>query len=144
VLSHKFDQRTLTISQFCELPGKIGFTPGAVVMLHSSMDEVSRRVPEIGPIDIIEIAKNLLGAEGTLLMPTFPFQGKQFDYVQQNDTFNVNRTPSRAGLLTEVFRRMPEVERSSHPTHPIAALGKNSHELIYSHHLGTAFGELSK
>jgi len=87
--------------------------------------------------------KELVGGEGTLLVPTFPFQGLQYHYVQRQRVFDVKRTPSMVGLFTEVFRRAEGVTRSLHPTHPIAAWGKHSNELVAEHHLGTAFGEKS-
>jgi aminoglycoside 3-N-acetyltransferase len=140
-LSYIIDRRKLMISEFQELLQNTGFTPGRVVMLHSSMDEIARRVPSITPIKFINLARELIGEEGTLMMPTFPFRGKQFYYIQNHTSFNVQRTPSKTGLITEIFRRMPGVKRSYHPTHPVAAFGKNSDELLCSHHLGTAFGE---
>jgi aminoglycoside 3-N-acetyltransferase len=81
--------------------------------------------------------------QGVLLMPTFPFTGRQAHYIETTDKFDPRRTPSQSGLITEVFRRMPGVARSLHPTHPIAAWGKYAGDLIENHHLGGAFGSNS-
>jgi aminoglycoside 3-N-acetyltransferase len=94
-------------------------------------------------LKLIGLLQTALGETGTLAVPTFPFQGKQYDYVRKQRTFNVRRTPSQVGLLTEVFRRMPGVMRSAHPTHPVAAWGKHAIELTSTHHLGPTFGETS-
>lgn len=142
-LGRKIDRRTLNESQFKKLLVNIGFKPGVVIMLHSSMDEIVRRVPSMTPLKLIRLLIQLIGEEGTLLMPTIPFEGSQFAYVQTHRTFDVKRAPSRVGLVTEIFRRMPGVIRSLHPTHPIAGLGRRAEELLSTHHLGTAFGENS-
>jgi aminoglycoside 3-N-acetyltransferase len=142
-LDHALDRRTLSREQFIKELNKLGVTPGATVYLHSSMEECRRRVPSLSPLQLIDLLKELVGREGTLLMPTFPFEDKQYYHVQQQRIFDVKRMPSHVGLLTEVFRRSHGVIRSLHPTHPIAAWGKYSQELLADHHLGTAFGETS-
>jgi aminoglycoside 3-N-acetyltransferase len=135
------DGRTLSLAEFIVQMKGLGFNQGATIYLHSSMDQISRRVPGLDPLKLIDLLKELIGEEGTLLVPTFPFRGLQYQYVQRQRVFNVQLTPSQEGLFTELFRRTKGVIRSLHPTHPIAAWGKHSKELLAEHHLGTAFGE---
>lgn len=134
------DRRTLSLAQFGEVLEELGITSGATVMVHSSMDELARRVPELNAMKLVELLQSRLGRDGTLLMPTFPFLGLQLHYVETHDTFDPRRTPSQVGLATEVFRRMPGVLRSLHPTHPVAGWGKHARELLATHHLGSTFG----
>ena len=133
----------MTEATFTDLLVNLGFRSGAVIMVHSSMDNILRRVPSITPIRLIETLEELIGPSGTLLMPTFPFAGHQADYAAENALFDVRKTPSRVGLATEIFRRAPGVRRSLHPTHPVAGWGKHAELLLDTHHIGTAFGELS-
>lgn len=142
-LDRFIDTRTLTEEEFVDLLQKVGFMNGAVVMVHSSMDELSRRLPFMNAVTLIQLMQQMVGEEGTLLMPTFPFSGRQVRYVEQNHRFDVRRSPSQAGLITEVFRRMPGVTRSLHPTHPVAAWGKLAKDLVATHHLGGTFGKTS-
>ncbi len=142
-LDRLVDKRTIPEPRFVELLQVLGITSGATVMLHSSMDQITRRVPTLNPLRLIQMLQQSLGADGTLLMPTFPFTGRQLAYVETHETFDVRKTPSQVGLLTEVFRRMPGVRRSLHPTHPVAAWGKLSEEMLSEHHLGTTFGKSS-
>jgi len=142
-LDRKLDKRTLPQEEFTDLLVELGVTTGATVIVHSSMDEIARRVPRMTALRVIQILQNLLGQEGTLLMPTFPFLGRQLDYVTTNPVFNPRKTASKVGLITECFRRMPGVVRSLHPTHSVAAWGKHARELTGSHHLGGTFGENS-
>jgi aminoglycoside 3-N-acetyltransferase len=138
-LDRVLDRRTMTVNEFEELLRRLGIVEGAVAMVHSSMDAIARRV-RISPIQLIRMLQAKLSDEGTLLMPTFPFTGRQAHYVEREKRFDVRRTPSQSGLVTEVFRRMPSVIRSLHPTHPVAGWGKHAHTLIEAHHLGGAFG----
>ena len=74
-------------------------------------------------------------ASGTVLMPTLPFGGVAIDYARKNPVFDVRRTPSQTGLLTEIFRRSAGVLRSVHPTHPVAVAGHGAVEMVEGHHL---------
>ena len=48
------------------------------------------------------------------------------------------------GLLTELFRRTPNVKRSRHPTHSVCVSGENAEYLTEEHHNSIyPFGELS-
>src|SRR5262249_23506072 len=121
----------------------LGFIPGATVMVHSSFSHIRRRVPEISPQRLIALLQEQLGPEGTLLMPTFPFQGSQGDYADKNPRFDLQKTPSKVGILTEVFRQSRDVVRSKHPTHAVSAWGLNAAEILSTHHLGPTFGVTS-
>jgi len=137
------DRRTMSDREFEELLDRLGIVTGATVFLHSSMSRITRRVPSMSPLKLIGTLQNAVGQGGTLALPTFPFLGKQFPYLQKNPRFDSRRTPSQVGLVTEVFRRLPGVTRSLHPTHPVAAWGRHATELTSSHHLGTTFGPTS-
>jgi len=139
-LQRHIDRRQLSERQFVALLRELGFNPGATVMLHSSFSHVRRRVPGVSPKSLIVLLQDLLGPEGTLLMPTFPFQGSQFEYVDTNTRFDLQKAPSKVGVLTEVFRQTQGVVRSKHPTHPVAAWGRNASEIVSTHHLGPTFG----
>jgi len=134
------DRRTLTLSEFEALLFTLGVRKDAVVFLHSSLDAIARRVPGLSPIRLIRILQNLLTESGALLMPAFPFTGRQARYADRVHIFDVQRTPSQTGLVTEVFRRLPGVSRSLHPTHSVAAWGRCGRELVATHHMGGAFG----
>ena len=139
-LDRAIDKRAMSAAEFVRLLDRLGVTSGATVLVHSSMERLGRRVPGLKPLGLIQLLQDRLRSEGTLLMPTFSFRGRQRDYVDRTRIFDVWRTPSQAGLLPEVFRRMPGVIRSLHPTHSIAGWGRHAAELLARHHLGTAFG----
>ncbi|MBF0371300.1 MAG: AAC(3) family N-acetyltransferase [Magnetococcales bacterium] len=122
---------------------QLGFTPGATILLHSAMEEIKKAAPTLPPVKLIQLMQKLLGEEGTLLMPTFPFRGRQIDFLDRTPTVDLRKAPSKVGLLTEVFRRLPGVQRSLHPSHPVAGWGKRAGRLLDDHHKGGTFGKNS-
>ncbi len=111
----------------------LGLQGGDVVLVHSSVEPFEGFVGR--PTDVIAILQEIVGAEGTLLMPTLPFTGSAVEYATQASPFDAAKTPSRMGLITELFRRSPGVLRSVHLTHPVAAWGTSAEEIIAGHYL---------
>jgi aminoglycoside 3-N-acetyltransferase len=66
-------------------------------------------------------------------MVSLPYRSSALDYLAQGKIFDVRRTPSSMGLISEFFRRRAGVQRSLHPTHPILALGSNAEWLVEGH-----------
>jgi aminoglycoside 3-N-acetyltransferase len=118
----------------------LGIASGDIVMVHSSFDQFEGFAGK--PSDVIRVLQEAVGATGTLLMPTLPFTGTAVEYVSRRPVFDVRRTPSQVGLLTELFRRTSGVRRSVHPTHSVAAWGARATEMLANHHLArTPCGE---
>lgn len=136
-----------------DLIGKMasmGMKPGDVVFLHSSMMEFYnyRGTGE----EFIEKLIAFLGPEGTLAMPAFPkskltlFRSCLAENYHADDPvrFDVRNTPTGAGYLPEVFRKMPGVKRSINIQHSVCAVGKWADYLTSEHHLSlTAWDEHS-
>ena len=77
-------------------------------------------------------------------MPSMPFSGSAVEYVRSGQMFDVRRTVSQMGLVTELFRRSSGTIRSLHPTHPVLASGSKADELLRGHLLArTPCGEHS-
>ena len=81
----------------------------------------------------------------TLAMPSFLI-GSNYQVIERykngKSTFDITKTVSEMGMLSELFRRTPGVKRSIHPTHSICALGPLAENLTRNHHLAdTTFGE---
>lgn len=111
---------------------ELGIRPGDMVLVHSSFDAFEGFRGK--PTDVIAALEQAVGPAGTLLMPTLPFGGLAVEYVKTNPVFDAIRTPSRMGLVTELFRRSPGVVRSVHPTHSVAVWGANADAIAAGHH----------
>jgi len=109
----------------------LGMKRGDIVLVHSAWDEF--RGFSGKPADVITVLEDVIGDDGTLLMPSMPFGGTAIDYVRTGAITDIARTPSRMGLLTEVFRRQPATVRSIHPTHPILARGPHANAITSNH-----------
>lgn len=109
-----------------------GINEGEVWMVHSSLNSMG--FVEGGAATVIHALTEILGKQGTLVMPSFPARGKNADYVKKCRTFDVKNTPSMMGVITEIFRRLPEVHRSLHLTDSVCAWGKHAEYLTLEHH----------
>ena len=117
-----------------------GLKPGDTLLAHSSFDAFEGFQGK--PTDVISVLQAVVGNAGTLMMPTMTFSGTAVDHARAKPTFDVARTPSRMGLLTELFRRSPGIVRSIHPTHPVAVWGRGADAIATGHHMArTPCGE---
>lgn len=115
---------------------KSNIKQGDTLFVHSSWQELEQA--NFTAAQLIKFLLDYLGHEGTLCMPAFPANQSKIR------EFNVKRTPSAAGLLTEIFRRYPGVKRSINLNHSVIALGKYAQFLVNEHHLSqTACDEKS-
>jgi aminoglycoside 3-N-acetyltransferase len=125
--------RSFTPDELGQALAKLGIGPGDVVLVHSSFDAFAGFTGK--PTDVITVLQAAVGERGALLMPTMTFSGSALGHARSDPLFDVARTPSRMGLLTELFRRMPGVTRSVHPTHPVAIWGADAGAIAAGHHL---------
>lgn len=108
-----------------------GVSKGDCLLVHSSYNQFGGFHGQT--IDVLRTLESAVGESGTVAMPTIPFSGSSEAYVKSQPVFDVLRTPSRVGLLTELFRRQDHVKRSLHPTHPVAVCGPLADVLIADH-----------
>jgi aminoglycoside 3-N-acetyltransferase len=66
-------------------------------------------------------------------MMSIPYRGSSQRYAESNPLFDVRRTPSAVGLISEVFRRRAGVIRSLNPLHPVLAYGPLASWLTADH-----------
>ncbi|MGQ9454386.1 MAG: AAC(3) family N-acetyltransferase [Armatimonadota bacterium] len=107
----------------------LGLCPGDAVVVHSSLSSFGR--VEGGANTVVDAILDVLGPEGTLVVPTFNYEPGVFD---------PDSTPSVVGAITEVVRRRPNALRSKHPTHSVAAIGPLAQVIVEDHEKVHAFG----
>jgi aminoglycoside 3-N-acetyltransferase len=115
---------------------QLGIKRGDSVLVHSSMSKIG--FVKGGAAAVIEALTTAVGAEGTLLFPTFPAKGRNKTHLEEHPYFDILNTPSQMGSVTEYFRRMDNVKRSFHPTDAVAARGPLADYFTDSH-----FGQLT-
>lgn len=109
----------------------LGMKQGSIVCIHASMKEFYNYIGT--PKDIIKSILEVIGPEGTLIMPAFPSPALMSD---KNYIFNPLRDKTEAGLLAESFRKYKGVIRSNNVQHSVCALGKYAKYLTEDHTKG--------
>jgi aminoglycoside 3-N-acetyltransferase len=106
-----------------------------ILMVHSSFNNLLPMYTGTA-LELLKALIEYCGPNRTLVMPAFNFgeegegaRGK----LQKNPRFDLRRTPSQMGLLTELFRRSKGVLQSRHPVYRVAALGPHAESLIRGH-----------
>lgn len=113
------------------LAGELRLTDGDTVFVHSSIDRLNLDFPFYR---ILSLLRGVIGQRGTVLFPTYPnHRISSYEYLRQEKVFDVRRTPSYIGLLTEFARRQPGAWRSLHPTKSVCAIGPLAKEMTGAH-----------
>lgn len=135
---------------------RCGLAAGQSVIVHTAMSKIGWIAG--GAQAVIQALLNVLGPEGTLMMPTHTTNNTdpamwQFPPVpehwvpiirEQTPAYDPAITPTREmGAVAELFRTWPGVIRSSHPITSFAALGRHAGFLINDHALTSETGEQS-
>ena len=107
----------------------LGLTPGETVMIHGGLSLINT---QLSAAEICDLVLEILGSEGTLVVPTFsPINA--VDYMLQDGIFDVASSKSGMGAIAENVRRSPGAIRSVHPTKSVAAIGRNAKEICAGH-----------
>jgi aminoglycoside 3-N-acetyltransferase len=124
----------LTEEDFREiLAADLNLSEGDLVYVHSGMDGLNLSFPFYR---ILFLIRELIGPSGTVLFPTYPnHRISSYEYLRQGNVFDVRRTPSYTGILTEFARRQRGAVRSLHPTKSVCAIGPAAAEITATHHL---------
>ena len=111
----------LTFEKLVEGFRELGVEEGDTLLVHSSFKSLGE--VDGGPQTVVRALEAALGTEGTLIMPTF-----NFDF-NKGAPWDVRKTRSKMGALTEVVRMDPRAKRVFHPFYSFAILGKHAEML---------------
>ncbi len=117
------------------LEGRVGGS-FQILMVHSSVNHMKPMYTST-PLDLARMLIDFCGPDRTLVMPAFCFDEAAFGEAAGTEAqparFDLRRTPSRMGLVTELFRRTKGVVQSRHPVYRVAALGPLAEALTRGH-----------
>lgn len=134
--AQKQHKEILTKTAIIDQLKAIGIEKGDTILVHSSLSKIG--YVEGGPTAIIEALIESVGENGHILMPTSPNNKLQLDYIKELKEFDVLKSKSTLGAITECFRTYPDVKRSLHPTEPVSCWGKDKEFFVGNH-----FGQLT-
>jgi aminopeptidase-like protein/aminoglycoside N3'-acetyltransferase len=114
----------------------LGMEDGDTIFVHSAYSSLGRAPGGVegGPQTVVDAILDVVGKNGTLIMPTF-----NYDFLK-GIPWDIRSSPSQMGVLTEIVRLDPRAKRMFHPIYSMAAIGRHAEELasIRSH---DCFGE---
>ena len=93
--------------------------PGGTLLIHSSMKSIGKVE---GGADTVLDAWCEYMKDGLLVFPTHTWA----QIGRGSPVFDSRTEPSCVGILPELFRHRPGAVRSLHPTHSVAAIGKDA------------------
>ena len=96
----------------------LGVDSGDTLLVHSSYKSFGG--VDGGPQTVIDALLEVLGQDGTLIMPTF-----NFDFCKGAD-WDVRETPSQMGFMTNLVREDARATRVFHPIYSFAVIGKHA------------------
>ena len=121
----------LSESEFRQiLTNNLGIGKGSVVFIHSSIDKL---FINFNPEKVLDILIEIVGSEGTILLPCTQLQERADVYLQRGEIFNVKKTLPKMGLLPGLAMFHKNSVRSLHPTNSVVAIGKLANELTKEH-----------
>ena len=104
-----------------------GVEKGDTLMVHADLAKFGKLGEITNRSDFanvfVDAFLEVLGPEGTLLVPTFSYS------FCNREIFDVKNTPSTVGLFTEELRKRKDACRSIHPIFSVAAIGAKAAEL---------------
>jgi aminoglycoside 3-N-acetyltransferase len=114
--------REVRVSQIIEALQGVGVKRGDGLLIHSALQYFGRPA---GGIEIyLSALQEVIGAEGTIAVPTFNFS------FANGEDYDPATSPSVGmGTFSEFIRQHPDALRTTHPMQSFAVMGKWSPEL---------------
>ena len=106
----------------------LGIEKADTLFIHSSFKSLGS--VEGGAGTVISAMEKVIGQDGLILMPSFNLLPSQEERIA---SWDVDKTPSTVGWLTEFFRQMSDTYRSDHYSHAVAARGEGAEAFVADH-----------
>jgi aminoglycoside N3'-acetyltransferase len=101
----------------------IGICKDDGLLVHSAIQFLGR--PAGGVAMYLEAILEVIGAQGTIAVPTFNFG------FARGERYDPEHTPSQGmGAFSEYVRQLPQARRTTHPMQSLAVIGKHTQDLV--------------
>jgi len=124
------------LSRIMEAIEAFGVARGDILIVHSDLNLLRRL--GLRPGEVNAALLELLGPNGTLVMPAYPLFGHEpegrdrltADVSTQVTRYDPKRTPIWTGLLPHALMRTPGARRSALPINSLVALGRHADSMF--------------
>jgi aminoglycoside 3-N-acetyltransferase len=152
-IQRRAETAPVTVDSLSDDLRALGLQAGMLVLVHSSLSALGWVCG--GPVAVIEALENVLGPDGTLVMPTHSGDLSEPSYWENPPVpeswwpviratmpaFQPDLTPTRGmGAIAECFRKQAGVQRSAHPAVSFAARGPLAEVITAGHTLAASLG----
>ncbi len=124
---YEMDNKYLYYSDFVNALREVNINKKDIVFIHSDISVFGK----LATLDrnfllqaLINTIKETIGEDGIIIMPTFSYS------FCNNELYDVTNTKSTVGVLTEYFRKQPDVNRTIHPIFSVAIWGNHKNEFL--------------
>src|SRR3989338_1633854 len=124
---YKANERCIYQADIAKALRRCGIKKGDILFVHSDISAFGK----LSTLDaafllktLIDTLKESVGSAGTIIMPTFTYS------FTENKPYDMANSKSKVGILTEYFRKLPDVGRTTHADHSVAVWGKYKSELL--------------
>jgi len=114
--------RKTSRQEIVELVTHLGVGPGDRLMVHSFLPSLG--IIEGGPGGLADALGEVLGPDGTLMVPTFTYS------FRRDEVFDIRGSKSTVGAFTEHVRTQPGAVRSACPMFSMAGIGPDADRLL--------------
>ena len=124
---YEVDNKKIYYSDFIDAFRNIGIKNGDVIFVHSDISVFGKLCTFNRNLllkTLIDTIKESVGEEGTVIMPTFTYS------FCNDEPYDITNSKSTVGVLTEYFRKQPDVSRTIHPIFSVAIWGKHKSGLL--------------
>lgn len=118
-------KKKFKVPELLEVMQSLGLQKGSNVFIQCNWNEFYNFLGT--EKDLINGILEIIGEDGTLMMPAFPL-------LRKGKIFNLKKSVTGAGLLAECFRNYPGVKRSVNVQHSVCAIGPISDYMLSEHH----------
>ncbi len=106
---------------------KLGLSKNQNIIVHSAFKKIRSAFPGATPTILINTIEEMIGTNGSLIMPAFTYCFKSTD--GRHEIFDRLNSPAKVGTVADIFRQSENVIRTSSPTHSFSLWGKINSEI---------------
>lgn len=124
---YKTEYNNIYYGDFIKALNHLGIKEKDILFIHSDISKFGKLACKDKKFvldTLLDIFKDSIGSEGTVLMPTFSYS------FCNNEIFDVENTRGAVGILNEYFRKLKDTVRTNHPIFSTAISGNRKENFL--------------